>query len=156
MEKLGSKFQSMESELKRNVLLELCGAALSVWEQGFKGASNPSYQESVTGSVQLVEIDLPRHALREIVDLKSNCGVCERYREPIVALQDMDWELPDHLELAYYAIYNAHRRYRLNEAIDERLILQQALSSLPVEKCEATFQAAMARATGQDVSSTIR
>jgi hypothetical protein len=58
---------------------------------------------------------LSRTKAKRIVSLASveagvdRADVAQRYLEPITALQDDDLELPNHIELSYYAIYNLYR-----------------------------------------------
>ena len=57
-------------------------------------------------------------------------AIQKKYREPICALQDDDWVLPEEASYAYYAIYNFFQKYALGKPIDDWLIVNQALSSL--------------------------
>jgi len=81
--------------------------------------------------MQNLDIGLPREALEAVLALSDAADIAVRYREPIVALQDMDLALSTNAEFAYYAIYNAFRRYALNLNIEEALVVDQALSALP-------------------------
>jgi hypothetical protein len=68
---------------------------------------------------------------------QGSADVQARYREPIVALQDDDLELPEEIEYAYYAVYNLFLRHGLAEPIDDWLIVNQAVSSLGVSAEDA-------------------
>lgn len=146
MEHLAEKFFAMPEEKRRLVLLNLCRRALAVWESHFPPGSKQSYEESVTGTTQTLEIDLPREALQELVDSELHANVQARYGEPIVALQDLDMKFPDSAELAYFAIYNAHRLYRQGTLIEEKLVLNQALSCLPKAEMNQAFTEALKNA----------
>lgn len=125
------------------MLLNLCRKALAVWEAQFPPGSELKYEESVTGTAQTLDVHLPREALQELVDSELHSDVQARYREPIVALQDLDLEFPESAELAYYAIYNTHLRYRQGRPIEEKLILNQALSCLPEAEMDDAFTEAL-------------
>jgi hypothetical protein len=145
MSPLAAQFYSLAPDARRLVVIHLLGQALSVWEQYYSPGTRPKYQESVTGSTQEVDTDLPREALAAVRAGADTKGVRERYREPIVALQDEDIEMPEQAEFAYYAIYNAYRRYIQRDPIEEKLLLSQALSSLPPEQFESIFREALQR-----------
>lgn len=53
----------------------------------------------------------------------------QHYLEPIAALQDDDLQLPGHVELASYAIYNLFRSAAAGAAIDAWLMVNQALGA---------------------------
>ena len=146
MSHLAEKFFAMPEQKRRLVLLNLCRKALAVWEAQFPRGGTRFYKESVTGTTQLLDVELPREALQELFDSECSVDVQDRYREPIVALQNLDLELPGSAELAYYAIYNAHCRYRRDTPIDERLILNQALSCLPEAGADPAFMDALSNA----------
>ena len=59
----------------------------------------------------------------------DRAGVARRYLEPLAALQDDDLELLGQIELAYYAIYNLYRGAVAGAAIDDWLIVNQALTA---------------------------
>ena len=105
--------------------------ALTSWNSHVASGSVPSsYQESVSGTIQSVDMALPARALEAVKSSSSIENVEQDYREPICALQDDDWALNDDAEMAYYAIYNTFRKYSEGQAIDDWLIINQALSSL--------------------------
>jgi len=107
----------------------LCEYALSKWNIFVQTKETINYIDSVVGIRHEVDRRLPNDALESAKSQKDLAGVEERYREPIVALQDDDFELPDNIEFAYYAIYNVFRKYVLNQEIDNGLIINQALAS---------------------------
>jgi len=103
-----------------------------------------SYLETVVGTTQKVDSDLPRDAFECAKQGRDLFNVRERYVEPIVAMQDFDLEFPDPIEFAYYAIYNLFRKYTGTEDVDDWLIVNQALASAPDEtKCTALLAAAI-------------
>jgi hypothetical protein len=87
------------------------------------------YVESVVGTQQEVDRQLPADAYEAATQGVDWQNIRRRYLEPISALQDDDLKFPEHVELAYYAIYNLFRKYALREDCDDWLIVSQALSS---------------------------
>ena len=79
------------------------------------------------------QIDNVESALRRVWGARDRDDFIDdverRYAEPITALQDEDFVLPDHIAYSYYAIYNLFRKYALRMDIDSWLIVNQALSS---------------------------
>jgi len=129
MSSLRDRFQALTPERRRSVHFELCEHALRVWCEYTKRHWRIRYIESVCGSPQIVEKELPAEALQA-----ARCGtdrenVRERYEEPIISMQDNDLEFPNRIEFAYYAIYNLFQKYALHEDIDDWLIVNQAVSS---------------------------
>src|SRR5712675_1374743 len=122
MKQTAAEFFALPAAKRRLALLSLCAHSLAVWESHYSPGTSPSYQESVTGSVQELDVGLPREALQAAQRGSEDAGIQERYKEPIVALQDHDLQLPDAAEFAYYAIYNAYRRYVASVDIEEKLI----------------------------------
>jgi len=111
-----------------------------------------SYLETVVGTTQKVDSDLPRDAFECAKQGRDLFNVRERYVEPIVAMQDFDLEFPDPIEFAYYAIYNLFRKYTGTEDVDDWLIVNQAASSETDETqwvplLEATIRQAKGEAT---------
>ena len=127
-------------------MLRLLDEALSVWEQHYSPGTRLTYKESVTGSLQELDVALPREAKEAIYSRSEAREIQERYREPIAALQDGDLDFPGPAAFAYYAIYNAYRRYVENSPIEESLIANQAMSALPEEQVENAFKAAVQNA----------
>ena len=143
MRAIAADFFARPPEKRRLAALSLCQRSLAVWESHHPHGVTSTYQESITGSIQTLEVALPREALNAIRLGTDNAKIQERYREPIVALQDVDLEVPDDAEFAYYAIYNAFRCYVQGLPIEEKLILNQALSALPEEEMKHAFRAAV-------------
>jgi hypothetical protein len=71
----------------------------------------------------------------------------ERFLEPIVASQDMDWELPYIIERYFYAVYNLFEAVRgkqnyyicLNQAIDAIVSSETSTMVEVVKKLESFF-----------------
>jgi hypothetical protein len=146
MKQTAEEFFALPTAKRRLTLLSLCTRSLAVWESHFSPNASPSYQDSVTGSLQEVNVGLPREALQAVQSNSEGASILEKYIEPIVALQDQNLELPEAAEFAYYAIYNAFLRYVAGVDIEEKLILNQALSALPEEEMHSAFREALADA----------
>lgn len=122
-------FLALDGAKKRAACIQLCERALRVWESNFPDDCRVAYQESVAGSIQILDCGLPREALAAARAGTDAADVGQRYLEPLAALQDDDLVLPEAARFAYYAIYNAFDRYVREREIDEWTIVNQALAS---------------------------
>ena len=130
MSDLIQTFLNLNPEQKRNVHFELCRLALRTWEEYVAQFETIEYIEGVVGTSQIVEKSLPGDALAAALAGVDRQNINRRYAEPITAMQDTDLEFPDHIEFAYYAIYNLFNKYVKKREIDDWLICNQALSSV--------------------------
>jgi len=146
MPSLLEKFHALPDELRKLVHLDLCAQALRVWQSYCHSQGIMKYVETVCGTQQTVDSTLPEDAFRSVMEGKDTRKVQARYGEPICAMQDDDLELPDDIELAYYSIYNLFMKYVLADSIDDRLIVNQALSAHGEgEDVAAIFESTMSR-----------
>ncbi|MGV3526306.1 MAG: DUF3565 domain-containing protein [Candidatus Sericytochromatia bacterium] len=127
-----ARYLKLKPAQQRDVDLRLCALALPVWEAYCAAHAPLDYVESVVGTHQRVETSLPAETLallqEPVPDPERLKSLAYRYREPIVALQDLDLEWPEAVEMAYYAMYNALRRHGLGEPVDAEVIVRQVLS----------------------------
>ena len=147
MPTLAEQFLSLSADQKRTVHLLLCENALQRWLDFAARRGRIRYTESVCGTNHVVDSKLPEDAFRSARAGQDLARVDERYGEPITAMQDFDLEFPGPVEYAYYAVYNLFLKYARNEAVDDWLIVNQALSSEADEsKWLSLLSEAMARA----------
>jgi hypothetical protein len=104
-----------------------------VWQRHYSPGTRPTYQETITGTVQELDVDLRSEAMAYSRAGKDQAQVQSCYSEPIVALQDDDLVLTEQALYAYCAIYNLFRTYVIGVPLDAWLIVNQALSSLGPE-----------------------
>lgn len=123
------KFLALRPEQRRLVHFSLCEHALEKWDSYAKPQNIIEYRETVTGTLQVVDKQVPMDAISSARQGFDPLNVAKRYQEPITALQDDDLTLPDNVCFAYYAIYNLFQKYAVNQTIDDWLIVNQALSA---------------------------
>jgi hypothetical protein len=107
---------SIEKQLK--LAVRLAKLALPIWEN-YAGKNKLAYRDSVVGLKHTVIKDL----LKETIDLIEQYPVLDKpdnsdgsedkiltlyrkFSDPVIALQDSDWELPDEVTQTFYSIYN--------------------------------------------------
>lgn len=127
------RFHALRPDDRLSCLVVACEPALVVWLT-YALRVRPEYMDSVVGIHHVVDLDLPTRALDEVRRRHDppDVAVTQRaYLEPIVALQDSDWELPDErLLYAYYAVYNLHRlAFEPQDTVTDTLVLSQAISA---------------------------
>ncbi|GAB4202456.1 MAG: hypothetical protein OHK0022_25690 [Roseiflexaceae bacterium] len=129
------RFHALPAAAKKRVHEYLCAKALEVWLRYAVAAGEISYNDSVVGMFHVVDMLLPADAYvlvfsgpRRVSPAFTADALEQRYREPIVALQDDDLGFPGGVLLGYYAIYNAFLKYGLGRLIDDWLIVNQAVS----------------------------
>lgn len=139
-------FRGWEGDKRVQALYTGCEMALATWKEYTKNREI-SYIDSLVGLEHVVENDLPvdaMHAIKQHIDGNQPENVeriDQRYREPIVAMQDhdyystdefdyMDLDFPQHVEYAYYSIYNLFRLLFDDVVkIEESTIINQFISS---------------------------
>ena len=129
MESLAKVFRELTADEKRHVHLILCDRAVTKWREYCSAHRQIHYVESVCGTQQTVDTELPIdafHSAREGRDIRN---VAHRYQEPITALLDDDLTFPDSVSFAYYSLYNLFSKYAAQKTVDDWLIVTQSLSS---------------------------
>lgn len=96
-----------------NLAISLCEKTLPIWD-AYSVNNKLSYRDSVVGLLHEVNTDILSKSI-------SSCRKCpfentpnklelqnllKEFEDPIVALQDLDWELPSAVKLTFYAVYN--------------------------------------------------
>ena len=118
MPTLEEHLASLAPDQQWQVAWQMAAAALPIWE-AYARDGQLRYVDSVVGMVHDVAPDLLARALAEakvLVDtpdmdsLPHGTGrmhaIQSEFLDPIVALQDMDWELPAPVQLVFYAVSN--------------------------------------------------
>jgi stalled ribosome rescue protein Dom34 len=147
MQTLADRFQDLSAAQKRVVHQFLCEHALAKWREFCESKKHIVYVETVCGTQQAVDMVLPDDALRSARESRDIAEVDRRYSEPIAAMQDDDLSFPKPITFAYYAVYNMFNKYVRNEAVDDWLIVNQALSAETDEsRWQSLLEAAIERA----------
>jgi hypothetical protein len=123
------EFYDLPVEQRCSVHLILCERALNTWLSYSRNRGPLEYVESVVGTHQVVDQQLPYDAFTAVLIGLDVQEIETRYREPISAMQTEDLEFPEAVTFAYYAIYNLFQKYTLHAVIDDWLIVNQALAS---------------------------
>ena len=148
MDTLAKQFHDLPVDGRRRVHLFLGETALSKWRAYCSVHRRNDYVETVCGTHQSVDIELPADACQAAHEGRDSKNVAARYLEPIAAMQGDDLTFPAPVEFAYYAMYNLFNKYRARKSVEDWHIVNQALSSeVDVSKRVATLEAAIQAAT---------
>lgn len=128
MHPAAERFFALDAPHRRLVQIALCRFAVRAWNQYIAGRGPITYVESVAGTVQHVDADLPAAALNAVIEGVDRPDIARRYLEPITAMQDEDLQFPENIRFGYYAVYNLFEKYVQGGRIDDWLIINQALS----------------------------
>ena len=123
-------FLSLAPSIKRHVHVLLCENAAEQWAEFLK-SNSVEYVETVTGTSQKLDFGLLLEALDAVRRSDDKSQVGRRFLEPLAALQDGDLSLPEYVEFAFHSICNLYRKYVDQEPVDDWLIVNQALASIP-------------------------
>jgi hypothetical protein len=129
MHPLAEQFFALPAEGRRVVHFALCEHALQIWNRYSTVHERIRYTESVCGTSQVVDSQLPGEAFEAAKRNEFSTQLETRYREPITAMQEDDLSFPEDVQFAWYAVYNLFCRYAQKEAVDDWLIVNQALAS---------------------------
>lgn len=127
------RLAALDTDARLDALVVACEPALVAW-MTYALRVKPAYVDGVVGLKHVVDVDLPARALDEVRhrhDRPDVAATIHAYVEPIVSLQDGDFELSKRLEYGFYAIYNLHRlAFEPADSVTGMLVLNQAISAL--------------------------
>lgn len=104
---------SLDNPKQYNLALDLTKRALSIWDN-YTDTNKLEYTDTVVGMNRKVAKDILTRILstveQELLNPNSQQKEIDHLREelsdPIIAIQDLDWELPNPVSLTFYSIRN--------------------------------------------------
>jgi len=129
MKNLGEIFLKLSANEKKRIHVMLCERSLNKWNDYVSKHKDIYYTESVCGTKQQLNMNLPREAIKSVKMGVNILSIEQKYTEPIAAMQDEDLKFPEAIMFAYYSTYNLFRKYLCSADVDDWLIVNQALSS---------------------------
>jgi len=109
---------SLPEDKQFKVAIRLARLALSIW-QNYADKNTLTYRDTVVGLTHVVDRDLLKNTIDEVEaflnknEIKRRIGgksklleLRKEFDDPIIALQDNDWELPNEVQKTFYAVYN--------------------------------------------------
>jgi hypothetical protein len=131
-----------EAELL-NLALRLCNKALPIWDE-YCEENKPEYVDTVVGMFHKVDPGFLKRIslyIETYIEPHSPGSLDEglkkledEFTDPIIALQDQDWDLPDAVRLTFYAFYNlvcgVKEKYSVFNELSNYVSVNQALDAL--------------------------
>jgi|GEM_PF-1077201 len=109
---------SLSKDEQFKVAIRLTKFALPIWES-YADHNQLNYRDTVVGlmhtvdkkllndAINAVEIYLNTSKIKKIIRGKSKLKkIYSQFDDPINALQDADWQLPEDVQKTFYAVYN--------------------------------------------------
>ena len=109
---------SLSKEKQFDIAIRVTKAALPIWDK-YANKYELTYQDTVVGLNHSVDRQLLQMTInavekfvatniikRSIIKYFYLLSLDRQFNDPIVALQDTDWELPYEIERAFYAVHN--------------------------------------------------
>lgn len=109
---LQKHIDSLPKDKQFDLAIRLTKLALPIWDN-YADKNELTYRDTVVGMTHTVERKLLSKTLDVVEDFlhlnKSDRKLSElrrQYDDPVVSLQDCDWELPDDVRKTFYSVYN--------------------------------------------------
>jgi hypothetical protein len=115
---LQQHINSLSKEKQFEIAIRLTKEALPIWDK-YADKNELTYQDTVVGLHHSVDRQLLRRTInavekfvstnfikRAIIKNLDLLSSDRQFNDPIVALQDTDWELPYEVERSFYAVHN--------------------------------------------------
>lgn len=109
---------SLTKENQINLAIKLCKLALPIWDN-YANNNKLGYRDTVVGlqhsvdrklpinTINAVEAYLKQNAIKKVFIGKTKLQkLSKEFDDPIVALQDLDWELPYEVYTFFYSVHN--------------------------------------------------
>jgi hypothetical protein len=143
-------YYNLPANLETELAIRLAKFALPSWEK-YASDDNLIYTDSEAGSIHKIERNILPNAIKEMEDYiqlsKDNdyslendtlLSLYENFEEPMAALRDCDWELPDDVEKTFYGVFNLLTGLmQENETVQEESSLQVSINQF-IEAIEAS------------------
>jgi hypothetical protein len=148
---------SLSTDQQFKLALQLAKLALPVWDAYAKKHSL-KYHDSIVGLKHIVDQNILIDTINEVecfltTDENERHNLhdaklakrLEQFNDPIVALQDWDWQLPREVEKVFYAVYNlldAAFEYNMSPSDDDEIYvsINQAIDALETAGIMTTLE----------------
>lgn len=105
--------ETLSEDKRIDLAIELLELGLPIWNEYSSKKQKLEYVDTVVGMAHSVD----REIINRVLDTSKrwkNKGVISKdleqlnvdFDDPIVALQDLDWEIPENIQLIFYSAYN--------------------------------------------------
>jgi len=115
---LEEHIDNLPKEKQFDIAIRLTKLALPIWEK-YADKNKLTYRDTVVGLQHSVDRALLKNTInavekyistnrinKTIIKNTDLLSLSRQFSDPIVALQDIDWELPNEVERTFYAVHN--------------------------------------------------
>ena len=115
---LEEHISNLPKEKRFDIAIRLTRLTLPIWDN-YADKNELTYRDTVVGLQHSVDREFLKNTINEveryvltnrinkaIIKNFDLLALSRQFREPIVALQDSDWELPNEVERTFYAVHN--------------------------------------------------
>ena len=115
---LEEHISNLPKDKRFDIAIRLTRLALPIW-YNYSNRNELAYRDTVVGLMHSVDRTLLKNTINEVerfvIANRINKAIIKnfelltlsrQFRDPIVALQDLDWELPNEVERTFYAVHN--------------------------------------------------
>lgn len=115
---LEKHIENLPKDKQFDIAIRLTKLSLPIWDK-YADKNEPTYRDTVVGlphsvdrallknTIDAVEKYISTNMISKIVIKNTDLlSLSRQFSDPIVALQDIDWELPNEVEKTFYAVHN--------------------------------------------------
>ena len=115
---LEQHIERLPKDKQFDIAIRLAKLVLPIWDK-YAEKNEMTYRDTVVGLQHSVDIALLKNTIDAVEKYLSASNInkviikntvllslCKQFSDPIVALKDLDWELPNEIERSLYAVYN--------------------------------------------------
>ena len=109
---------NLSKDKQFDIAIRLTKLALPIWDK-YVEKNELTYRDTVVGLQHSVDFNILKNTIyavekyistnfinKAIVKNTDLLSLSSQFSDPIIALQDLDWELPDEIEKTFYAVHN--------------------------------------------------
>ena len=115
---LEEHIENLQKDMQFDIAIRLTKLSLPIWDK-YADKNELTYRDTVVGLHHSVDRALPKDTIdavekyistnminKVIIKNTDLLSLSRQFSDPIVALQDIDWELPNEVEKTFYAVHN--------------------------------------------------
>ena len=115
---LEEHIENLQKDIQFDIAIRLTKMSLPIWDK-YADKNELTYRDTVVGLHHSVDRALLKNTIdavekyistnminKEIIKNTDLLSLSRQFSDPIVALQDIDWELPNEVEKTFYAVHN--------------------------------------------------
>ena len=115
---LEEHIENLQKDMQFDIAIRLTKFSLPIWDK-YADKNELTYRDTVVGlhhsvdrallknTIDAVEKYISTNMINKVIIKNTDLlSLSRQFSDPIVALQDIDWELPNEVEKTFYAVHN--------------------------------------------------